>query len=254
MTKGVSIKFKSYQETVSKLLELIKLSQELQKHKKIILKPSLKNSNSSVTSPDFVEAVLKFCLKHKTPETEVFIAEGSDGEETMEVFKNRKYTNLAEKYSIGLVDLNNTELQEIRDGEFLRFSEINYPKILLESFIISLPRLAEDSETEIQGSLSNMLGVFPAYYYSGIFSKNKTKIRKWNIKYSIHDILKCKMPQLAIIDASEKGFILAGLPLSMDIQAAKLLGKDWRSISHLRLAHESFSEPKKKTEELQIIQ
>ena len=87
-----------------------------------------------------------------------------------------------------------------------------------------------------------MLGAFPADYYSGFFSSKKSKIRKHPIKYSIHDILKCKMPDFTIIDASEKGIILAGRPLEMDKQAARLLEKDWKSISHLRLVDETFAE------------
>jgi hypothetical protein len=151
------------------------------------------------------------------------------------------YKKLAEKYSIGLIDLNNAESEEMQNGDFLKFDSIMYPKILLESFVISLPKIAVDPELEMIGSLSNMIGAFPLRYYKGLFSSDKTKIRRWPIKYSLHDILKCKVPELAIIDASEKGAILAGVPFEMDKQAAKLLGKEWRSISHLRLYEESFS-------------
>ena len=49
------------------------------------------------------------------------------------------------------------------------------------------------------------------------------------------------MPDLAIIDASAKGSLLAGQPLEMDKQAARLLGKEWKSIQHLKLLDESFS-------------
>ena len=94
---------------------------------------------------------------------------------------------------------------------------------------------------EVIGSLSNMIGAFPSSYYQGFFSRRKNKIRKWPIKYSIHDISKCKIPELTIIDASEFGSILAGQPLEMDKQAAKLLGIDWRTVEHLRLINETMS-------------
>lgn len=240
MVKGASIKFKSYQESVPKLLEFLKVSEELKKYDKIILKPSLKNHNTS-TPLAFTESILKFCLENKNPATEVFIAEGADGEDTMELFEQFGYQNLAEKYSIGLIDLNNTETETLVNGEFLKFEEINYPKILLNSCIISLPILKEDEETEISDSLSNMLGAFPSQHYAGFFSLKKNKIRKWPIKYSIHDILKCKMPNFAVIDASQRGQIIAGLPLEIDKQAAKLLNVEWKSIPHLKLIDESFS-------------
>jgi len=241
MAKGVSIKFKSYHETVPKLLQLIKLEKEIQRHNKIVLKPSLKNHDAQSTPVEFVEEVLKYCISHKNSDAQVFIAEGSDGEETIDMFDSSGYKALSEKYNIGLLDLNESEIEEIQDGEFIKFESIAYPKILLDSFIISLPKLAEDPELDIQGSLSTMLGAFPSKYYQGIFARKKSKIRKWPIKFSIHDILRCKMPNFAIIDASEQGSIIAGMPLDMDKQAAKLLGKEWKDISHLRLIDESFA-------------
>ncbi len=242
MAKGVSIKFRSYKETIPKLLTLIKLNNELKKHNKIVLKPSLRNEKTRNSDVTFVESVLQYCLEHKNSDAQVFIAEGSDGANTIEMFDKRGYRELSEKYSIGLIDLNTTEVEQIQDGEFLKFEKIMYPKILLDSFIISLPVLSDDSDIEVQGSLSNMIGAFPSDYYQGIFSKSKNKIRKWPVKFAIHDILKCKTPEFSVIDASENGVILAGIPLDMDKQASKLLGKDWKSISHLRLIDESFSQ------------
>lgn len=241
MVKGVSIKFQSYAQTVPKLLQLIKLENELKKHNTIILKPFV-SPNAELTTPvAFVEQVLKYCMDMKNPETEIFIAEGADGENTLDLFDEQGYRQLSEKYGVGLMDLNNAEVEEVRDGEFLKFDKIMYPKILMNSFIISLPKLAEVEELEINGSLANMLGAFPARYYKGLFSSGKSKIKKWPLKYSVHDILKVRSPQLAIIDASEKSAILAGKPIEIDKQAARLLGKDWRAVTHLRLMDESFA-------------
>lgn len=247
MVKGASIKFTTHNESVPKLLSLLKVSNELKKYDKIVLKPTI--SSDYHTSVEFVESVLKFCLENKNPVTEIFIAEGSDGEDTMELFEALGYQDLAEKYSIGLIDLNNTETEKVIDGEFLKFDEVSYPKILLNSCVISLPILREDEETEISGSLSTMLGAFPSQHYSGFFSLKKNKIRKWPIKYSIHDILRCKMPNFTVMDASDYGQILAGLPIEIDKKAADLLGYEWRSIQHLRLIDESFSSELEKKEE-----
>ncbi len=244
MAKGISIKFKSYKETVPAILKVIKLGDELKKHTKIIIKPSVRQTYSKNTEIQLTEAVLRYCLENKGPNTEIFIAEGSDGEDTDEMFEIFGYKKLAERYSIGLIDLNNTEVEEKFNGDFLRFEKINFPRILSDSFIISLVPLAEDEETEIYGSLANMLGAYPASHYKGFFSRNKSKIRKWPIKYSIHDVLKCKMPNLAIVDASAKGALIAGQPLEADKQSAKLLGKEWSAIEHLRLVDESFAQKK----------
>lgn len=241
MVKGVSIKFKSYEETILKLLEIIKFDNEIKKHDKIVLKPNLiEGDPDRGTKVEFVEEILKFIMKNKNPGTEIFIVEGCDGKNTMDVFDDLGYKTLAEKYDVGLIDLNKTETTEVESEEFLGFDSIMYPKILLESFVISLPKLLKNNGL-IYGSLDSMVGAFPANYYSGFFSSDKNKLRKYGFKFQVHDILKCKMPNFSILDFSDEGLILAGKPLEMDKQGAKLLGIDWRNVPHLRLVDDSFS-------------
>ena len=149
MAKGVSIKFRSYSETVPRLLELINLGKEIKKHSKIVLKPYLsviEGEKTSSTPIAFVEQVLRFCLKNKNPVSEVFIAEGADGIDTAELFDKLGYSKLAERYGVGLIDLNNTETEEIEHPEFLRFETIHFPSVLSESFLISLPPLSKNEE------------------------------------------------------------------------------------------------------------
>jgi uncharacterized protein (DUF362 family) len=241
MVKGVSVRFKSYTETIPNLLKLIKFDSEIKRHDKIALKPNLIKGDEKSTPVDFVEQVLKFCVENKNPGTEVVIVEGCDGRNTMDVFEELGYTKLAEKYGVGLVDLNKADSDEVENSEFLRFEKIMYPKILNESFVVSLPAMHEDEEIEVSGSLDNMVGAFPARHYKSLFSTGKNKLKKWPAKYVVHDILKCKLPEFSVIDASQKGIILAGQPIEMDKQAASLLGKDWKSVAHLRLIDESFS-------------
>jgi uncharacterized protein (DUF362 family) len=239
MVKGVSIKFVSYSDTIPRLLALLKFDVELQEHAKIIIKPFLRDLNSPHTNPALVEQVLRFCLEHKPQTTQIFIAEGSDGEDTQELFEKVGYKKLAEQYNVGLVDLNNAELEEVRNSAFTKFEMINYPKLLKEAFVISLAPLADDSELGMIGALSNMIGAFPSQKYKGFFSKRKDRIRKWPMAYSIHDIIACKMPEFSIVDASEKGSIFAGKPLDMDKQAARLIGKDVKTVPFLRLIDET---------------
>lgn len=240
MAKGASIKFKSYSETVPTLLGLLKLEREIKKHEKIILKPFLSDDDAESTSKEFLEQVLKFCLQNKNSSAEIFIVEGVDGSSTEDLFVKYGFSSLAEKYQVGLIDLNSAETESLQQ-RFLKFSEIKYPKILLNSFLISLPKLSDHEEFGIVGSLSSMTGAFPSAHYKGFFSSEKSKIRRWPIKYSIHDILQCKMPDFTVVDASEKGVIMAGLPFEIDKQAAKLLGKDWQRVPYLNLLHEQFS-------------
>ncbi|PIN90747.1 hypothetical protein COU60_00180 [Candidatus Pacearchaeota archaeon CG10_big_fil_rev_8_21_14_0_10_34_76] len=241
MVKGVSIKFDSYGTTIPKLLDLIKFDNLIRSQESIVLKPSLGEAGVNATNIAFVESILRYCLSNRNPGTEIFIAEGCDGQDTMEIFEEIGYKKLAEKYGIGLIDLNKSEAEEVSDGEFIHFSEINYPKILLNSFVISLPSVRKDDSIEFSGALSNMLGAFPSKYYSGFFSSRKNKLDKVPIKHRIHDILKVKMPEFAIADASEYGKILAGQPIEIDKQATGLVGIDWKSVSYLRFVDESFN-------------
>ena len=101
MVKGVAVKLKSFEETIPKLLELIKFDQELKKHDKIVLKPNLIEGDETIaTKKEFVEPIINFILHNKNPGAEVFIAEGCDGHNTLEIFEDLGYTFLAEKYGI----------------------------------------------------------------------------------------------------------------------------------------------------------
>ncbi len=243
MVKGASIKFKSYDETPSKILDALKLQREIKKYDRLIIKPFLSSDTDKSTSTSLVENILQFCLTHKNPVAEVFIAEGADGEDTEYLFESQGYKKLAEKYNVGLVDLNNAETEEMAHEDMLKFESIHFPKILLNSFLISVTKLSEDEENGITGSISNMLGAYPSKHYSGFFSSRKNKIRRHPLKYSIYDILQIKQPDFAVIDASDRGYLLAGLPFELDKNAAKLLEKNWQMVSYLNLIHEN-SQPK----------
>lgn len=240
MVKGVSAKFQSYEETVPRFLSFVKFDQQIMGKKAIVLLPSLKTSSSHNTPTAFVEEVIRFCLSYQDEDAKIIIAAGADGEDTFEAFEEIGYTRLAEHYPVSLVDLNTADTEEIDSNNFLKFETILYPKILKDGYLVSLPRLNDDEETEMQGSVSTLLGAYPSTHYKGFFSKNKSKIRKWPIKYSIHDIAHCKLPDAVFMDASDYGYVFAGKQaLDLDKQAAKLLGKEWKNIAHLKLLDDS---------------
>lgn len=248
VAKGVSVKFKSYEETIPRVLDIIKFDVELAKQQTIILKPSVQ-PDGTVTKAGLVEAVLKYCLAKKQGPAKVFIAEGSDGASTDDMFEAAGYNRLAEHYPVSFIDLNTAAVEHTQNGEFLKFQSIAYPVALKEAFVISLPAPREHPEVEYSGALANMLGAFPAKHYAGWFSTTKNKMREHPLKYAIHDILKVKMPDAAIIDASDKGMLFVGNPLEMDKQAAKLYKGDWKNVQHLRLVEESALYHQKKAEQ-----
>ena len=246
------VKFESYEKSIPELLDKVRFKGLLKKNKKkIILKPNLTLNKKppTTTNVKFVEETVKY-IKNYSRER-IIIAEGSGGSTTKECFEELGYGKLAEKYDIGLVDLNGAETVKIKKPEFKKFKVIEYPKILLNSFLISLPVLKEHHEATVTLSLKNMLGVFPSKHYQSRGVSWKNKIHKWSIDYSIHDILACKFPDFAICDASigqiggevsgepkKFGLLLAGFPLEVDKKGAEILGYDWRKIRHLVFASE----------------
>ena len=152
MAKGASIKFTSYEESVPKLLKILNLPRELKKYDSIVLKvklspPDEMRDGEMLTEQDyslgFIESALKFILKEKNPVANVYIAEGADGYSTEELFNLSGYQKLADKYDVGLIDLNNTETEQIENPKFSKFEKIQYPKILLNSFVISISKPEE---------------------------------------------------------------------------------------------------------------
>lgn len=258
MVKGVSIKLTSYDETIPKLFSLIKFDHELKKHETLVLKPFLHEDSAHSTPFALVESVVKYCAHHKQPGATLYLAEGADGIDTSHLFEEQGYRALAEKYDVSLIDLNTAETEPIGKNEFVGFEQIMYPSLLKNAFVVSLPVVKPHETVHMHGSLTNMLGAFPAQHYRGFFSRRKNKLDAYPHKYQVHDITLCKMPNLALIELRDKGLLLAGNPLEMDKQAAKLLGIDWRSVGYLRMLDETLDsiaekqEAVSKTEKIEV--
>jgi uncharacterized protein (DUF362 family) len=155
-------KFESYKKSVSELLDSAGFSELLKRNnKKIILKPNLTLNKKfpTTTHVEFVEEILKYIKKYS--KNEIVIAEGSGGDKTNDCFGDLGYKELAGKHSIKLIDLNEAECEKISKSNFKKFKFIEYPKVLLDSFLISLPVLKEHSEAIVTISLKNMLGAYP---------------------------------------------------------------------------------------------
>jgi uncharacterized protein (DUF362 family) len=255
----VEVDYVSYGESVPKLLKKAKFREIIAKEKKIILKPNLTKAKHFPTTTDvhFVEEIIKY-IKKNNKKAKIIIAEGSGGSSTKKCFKKLGYNELAEKYDIELIDLNKAPTVRRRNNKMRKFKTIEFPKVLTEGFLISLPVLKGHSKTKVTISLKNMIGCYPSSHYQtqGHTWKNKLHIK--GIDTSIHDILTIRLPDYAICDASiaqleheirgfpnELNTLIAGQPLEVDKKGALLLGYDWKRIKHLMMAEDLLSLEKK---------
>jgi len=245
------IKFISYEKSIPELLDKLNFGRKIIKEKEIILKPNLTcfKEFPTTTHPKFVEETIKYIRKYNQ-KTKILIAEGSGGDPTEKCFKELGYEAISEKYDIPLINLNTAETIRMEKPEFKKFDFIDYPKILLEGFLISLPVLKEHIEATVTISLKNMLGCYPSRQPDRDW---KTEMHQWHIDYSIHDIIACKYPDFAICDGSvgqtgneisgspkEFNILLAGDSLELDKRGASILGHNWEKVRHLVFIDELF--------------
>jgi hypothetical protein len=101
MVKGIAVKLKSYEETIPKVLNVIKFADELKKHKTIVIKLHLvPGQPQNSTKVEFVEPIIQFCVANKNPSSDIILAEGCDGAETRDLFDELGFTSPAARQFI----------------------------------------------------------------------------------------------------------------------------------------------------------
>lgn len=208
-----------------------------------VIKPNLivNRPYPTTTSAKTVEAIVRY---YKGFGKKVMIAEGSGWTNTFDAFRDQGYLEIAEKYGIKLVDLNEDWYEIRRNPRAIVLKELELPFTLRNSYLISAAVLKVHSITTVTLSLKNMLGA--------TIGRNKGRFHDYGINQSIVDINLYKIPNLAIIDGrmGNVGGELGGRtkrfnlmlfsedPVAADAVGASILGFDPLSIIHLRLAQE----------------
>ena len=243
------VKFTDYQSSIAKAMDLINAPAGLPQQGLIIIKPNLTNSSPPpvTTSVKAAEALYNY-VKTRT-KAEIVIADGCGSGTTPKVFKKLGYTDLADKYGLRLIDLNDAETITLKNDKALLLKEFHMPKIVQNAFVISLPVLKDHSFTKTTITMKNMFGIAPGRYYSG--SWNKSKLHSPSTDKSVVDVCLYKKPDLSVVDASvalegmhlsgrknKMGLILAGFdPVAVDTVGSKLLGHDPKNMPYLTLSH-----------------
>lgn len=249
MSCVAKVKFTDYQTSITRALDLINTQANLPQQGLIIIKPNLTNSSPPpvTTSVNAAEAVYNYC-KVRT-KVEIVIADGCGSGTTPQVFKTLGYTDLANKYDLKLIDLNEADTVTLKNDNALLLKEFRMPKIVQHAFVISLPVLKDHSFTKTTIAMKNMFGIAPGRFYSG--SWNKSKLHSPSTDKSVVDVCLYKKPDLSVVDASvalegmhlsgrhkKLGLVLAGFdPVAVDTLGSELLGHNPKKMPYLTLSH-----------------
>ena len=210
---------------------------------KVVIKPNLiiNRPYPVTTSPKTVECLINY-FTGKTKK--IIIAEGSGmclgG--TNKAFLDLGYVELAERYGIRLVDLNEDNYEILKNPNALKLKEFKFPLTLKNCSLISAAVLKRHSMAKVSLSLKNMIGATIG---------RKAKFHVPGLTNSIVDINLYKKPDFALIDGIESSgkelggeitrydlMIFSEDPVAADTVGANTLGLDPLSVPHIKLAQE----------------
>ena len=246
--------FLDYQTSLKTILDDLGLPRVLKRRKRVIIKPNLVNVSPFpvTTHPEMVKALVQYVRRHS--KARIILAEGCGDAclDTGQVFAELGYAALAEELGLDLVDLNKAPLTRRTDPECRFFPEIHLPRTAFSGLLISAAVLKRHSLAQVTLSMKNLLGLLPPSHYQRGGSWKKSALHA-DMQRSIYELNRYRAPDLAIIDASvglaeyhlggatcspPVNKLVAGFdPVAVDASGAGLLGLDWQSIGHIRMAH-----------------
>jgi len=141
----------------------------VQPEDKVVIKPNLVFGlppyTGFTTDPPIIQAIVEMC--QSVAPVELTIAEGSGGIDTNLAFRISGYTELAEKYGLKLVDLNESPTKTVTVPDGLLIQELIVPRVILDcDVLINVPKLklyrkvAGRSEWASL-AVKNLIGVLP---------------------------------------------------------------------------------------------
>jgi len=217
---------------------------------KVLVKPNfcggLPWEKGSITSLEVLVSVVKMLFDYGFEEVYVGEADGSFNNADW-MFKELNLQNLSEEYGFKIVNLSRGEFVEVPIPNPLTLKKLKLSKIVVESFVVSVPVLKTHPWTTITLNLKNMFGI--------IYDPNKVRLHSI-LDEAIVDITKAVKPSLCIIDGTvsikngrfsrglwvgnppiKSNLIIAGLnPVAVDAVGAKILGYEPSKIDHIRIA------------------
>jgi uncharacterized protein (DUF362 family) len=248
-------KFTSWPESVPRLLDATGLPDRLAAEKRIIIKPNLVEPlKPPITTPvELIAAIVDF-IHASLPHLEIIIGEGcgSSSKNTWQIFDTLGYSKLADRTGVTLLDLNEAPLVHMQDSKCDRWPEMYLPRIVFESFLISVPVLKAHSLAGVTLTMKNMMGLVPPAHYQQDGHWKKAAFHR-NIQEAVFDLNRYRTPDFTLLDATigmqaahlwgptcdpPPNRLVAGYdPVAMDSYGSSLLGIKWNSVGHLDMAH-----------------
>lgn len=245
---------KNLQERVRLLCERAALPHHLD-GRPVLIKPNLVEAlQPPITTPvNLVEAIVVY-LKETVTDIRIAIGEGTGARDyqTDHCFATLGYERLARKYAIPLLDLNEEEVVERRRPDCRRWPVMYLPRVVYDSFLLSVPMLKAHSLAGVTLTMKNMMGAAPPAHYQRGGHWKKSSFHE-EMQAAVLDLNRYRAADFTLLDATV-GMPVAHLwgpvcdpppnklaagydPVAMDAFGAALLGRSWRDIGHIRGAH-----------------
>jgi uncharacterized protein (DUF362 family) len=223
-------------------LEMTEAHEALSKEKPVLIKPNYINashpSTGITTDSRVIDGVVKFLKEHGVKE--ITIGEGSGFADTFEAYRIAGVDAVAKRWNVKLVDLNKDDFIPIRSPNPLA-NKVKIAKSVLESTIISVPKLKLHRQAGVTLSIKNMMGA--------VAPKGSMHL---NLSRNIAELAFIIKPSIAVIDGIvaceghetsenpvEMNIVIAGKdPVAVDAVGATVMGIPPREVKHLRLAEE----------------
>jgi uncharacterized protein (DUF362 family) len=140
----------------------------------------------------------------------------------------------------------------MQNSKCRRWPEMYLPKVIFESFLISVPVLKAHSLAGVTLTMKNMIGLTPPAHYQQGGPWKKASFHQ-GIQEAVFDLNRYRTPDFTLLDATI-GMQEAHLwgptcdpppnrlaasydPVAIDSYGCRLLGIKWNTIGHLAMAH-----------------
>ena len=242
------------EHNLKKLLDECKLAEKIRTARTILIKPNLVDDlPPPITTPvSLIAAVIDYLQTISS--AEIIIGEGTASalHDTFYIFSQLGFTKMAADKGVTLMDLNQEKSVCRRRKDCTRWPEMHLPEICYESFLLSVPVLKAHTLAKVTLTLKNMMGLAPPAHYQQGNGWKKASFHQ-QIGQAVADLNRYRTPDFTLLDASvgmaashlrgptcdpPVGLLLAGSdPVAVDAFGAKLLGKNWQEIEHIRSLH-----------------